>query len=212
MTVELKLPFSGKWFVLQGGDTVNVNHHMKLRSQWYGIDMMRVDGASGRSLHKETGSKSKKEDFYSWNESIISPATGEVIQVVDRFMDNELGTYDIKNPAGNYVAIKIKEEAYIFLGHLKKDSISVSIGDFVKAGDLIGKCGNSGNSDYPHIHMHMQDMASFNQGTGLNMTFTGIDIILSGKLFQNISSWPLIKGLFVSNSKESLDNSSNLVR
>src|SRR5436190_1218353 len=26
---ELSLPFRGRWFVMQGGDTLNVNHHMR---------------------------------------------------------------------------------------------------------------------------------------------------------------------------------------
>ena len=199
MAVELKLPASGTWFVVQGGDTLNVNHHMSLRAQWYGIDLMKVDGLGGRSLSQKNSKK--KEDFYSWDQSITSPSIGEVIQVVDGLPDNELGTKDKKNPAGNYVVIKTEEDAYIFLGHLKKNSIAVKVGDSLVIGDPIAKCGNSGNSDYPHIHMHMQDAAIFNQGTGLNMTFTELDINLSGKTFENVD-WPLIKGLFISNSGE----------
>lgn len=28
-----ELPFSGRWFVMHGGDTLNVNQHMRDRSQ-----------------------------------------------------------------------------------------------------------------------------------------------------------------------------------
>jgi hypothetical protein len=195
-TSEIKLPASGKWFVMQGGDTINVNHHMSLRAQWYGVDLMKVDGVGGRSLNK--GSGKKKEDFYSWDQPIISPTEGEVIQVVDGLPDNDLGTKDRQNPAGNYVVIKTKNEAYIFIGHLKKESVVVRAGDMLKIGDAIGKCGNSGNSDFPHIHIHMQDTPVFNEGTGMNITFTGLDIELSGKSFEDVD-WPLLQGLFISN-------------
>jgi hypothetical protein len=36
------------------------------------------------------------------------------------------------------------------------NSITVQIGDYVKVGDIIGKCGNSGYSPMPHIHIQVQ--------------------------------------------------------
>jgi hypothetical protein len=42
---DLTLPFQGRWFVAQGGDTPNVNHHMAVQAQWYGIDFAKVGGA-----------------------------------------------------------------------------------------------------------------------------------------------------------------------
>jgi hypothetical protein len=58
---ELHLPFSGRWFVMAGGDTPNVNHHMAVRAQWYAIDFMKVGGAEGRALTKTDGKT--LEDF-----------------------------------------------------------------------------------------------------------------------------------------------------
>src|SRR4051812_28931128 len=63
---ELSLPFKGRWFVMQGGDTLNVNHHMSVRAQWYAVDFMKVGGLSQRELAKTDGSTI--EDFYSWSE------------------------------------------------------------------------------------------------------------------------------------------------
>jgi len=39
---EYHLPFMGRWFVMQGGDTPNVNHHMDVVAQWYGLDHTHV--------------------------------------------------------------------------------------------------------------------------------------------------------------------------
>ena len=97
--------------------------------------------------------------------------------------------------------IETEDQNYIFIGHIMLDSITVKKGDLVSIGDLLGRCGNSGNSDFPHIHIHMQNSPTFNQGTGLNMTFTGVDVELSGQEFENVD-WPLIRGLFVSNNKK----------
>src|ERR1051325_8105153 len=63
-SLEFHLPFAGRWFVLQGGDSSNVNHHMKVRAQWYGIDFMKAGGPGERALSKPAAST--VEDFFSW--------------------------------------------------------------------------------------------------------------------------------------------------
>ena len=42
------------------------------------------------------------------------------------------------------------------MSHLKEGSIKVKKGDEVKKGDIIGNCGNSGRSPYPHLHFQVQ--------------------------------------------------------
>jgi hypothetical protein len=193
---ELHLPFSGRWFVMAGGDTLNVNHHMSVRAQWYAIDFMKVGGADGRSLNKSDGKM--LEDYYSWGEPVLSPVDGVIETVIDEFPDNLLGVRDTKNVGGNYVVIKVATDRYVFLCHFQKGSISVKSGEHVKVGQTIGKCGNSGNTYEPHIHMHMQDAPTFGGGTGQNLIFKSIDVELTGKKFTNVD-WPMICGLFVSN-------------
>ena len=68
-------------------------------------------------------------------------------------------------------------------------------GDQVAVGQPLGRCGNSGTSDFPHVHVHVQDTLGPG-ATGLNPVFQGIDVELTGKRFRNVN-WPLIRGLFV---------------
>jgi Peptidase family M23 len=191
----LRLPFEGRWFVGQGGDTANVNHHMALRPQWFGIDFVKVGGPSSRELG--TPKATRVEDFYSWGQPVLAPHAGEVVSVVNDLPDNPLGVKDANNPAGNYVSIKIAADRFVFLAHFQRGSIVVKSGDRVARGQVLGKCGNSGNSDLPHIHLHIQDQAAFNSGLGQMPVFEGIDVELSGKPFENVT-WPLTRGLFVS--------------
>ena len=65
---DMRLPFDAGWFVMQGGDTPNVNQHLAVRAQAYGIDFAKVGGPSGRELTR--GMPTRVEDFFSW-----SPAT-----------------------------------------------------------------------------------------------------------------------------------------
>ena len=189
-----RLPFEGRWFVAQGGDTLNVNQHMRVRAQWYGIDFAKVGGPSERALN--TGDGSKPEDFFSWGQTVVAPVGGTVVEVENALPDNPLGVRDTARVLGNHVVIKTADGDHVFLAHLQKGSVLVAAGAAVKAGDPLGKCGNSGNSDFPHVHMHVQNTADLATGQGKNVRFTGINVELSGKRFEH-ADWPLIRGLFV---------------
>ncbi|MEA3479103.1 MAG: M23 family metallopeptidase, partial [Bacteroidota bacterium] len=58
---------------------------------------------------------------------------------------------------GNTIIIKHAESLYSKLSHLKKDSFEVAKGDFIKKGDLLATCGNSGRSPKPHLHFQVQE-------------------------------------------------------
>lgn len=193
---ELQLPFAGRWFVAQGGDTLNVNQHMAVEAQAFGIDFAKVGGAGQRQLAADT--PTRVEDFFSWGEPVLAPADGTVVSAVNDRPDNPLGTKDEAQPAGNHVVIELSEGRYVFLAHMQRGSVVVKAGDTVRRGQRLGLCGNSGNSDFPHIHLHVQDTPELNQGRGLNSVFGPIDAELTGKQFSKVS-WPLIRGLFVAN-------------
>ena len=192
---NLRLPFRGRWFVLQGGDTPNVNQHMALRAQWFGIDFGKVGGPSGREL--APGEPRRSEDFYSWDEPVLSPAAGVVVAVENDQPDNPLGTKDPEHPAGNHVVIQTASERFVFVAHFRRGTVAVKVGDSVRPGDRLARCGNSGNSDFPHVHLHVQDARTLNAGNGLNPVFEHMNVELTGKSFEDVA-WPLIRGLFVS--------------
>ncbi len=187
------LPSRQPLFVLQGGDTPNVNHHMTVASQAFGVDFGVVGGASGREL-ASPGAR-RIEEFFCWDTPVVSPVSGQVVQVADSFPDNPLGTHDRANPLGNHVVIGSGGRFY-YLAHLRRGTVSVRTGDAVEAGREIGRCGNSGNSDFPHIHMHATASARFGEGMGINLLFGPIRAVLSGKVFEQVE-WPMLAGLWV---------------
>lgn len=195
---EYRLPFEGRWFVMAGGDTLNVNHHMVEISQWFGVDLMKTGGPTNRSITK--GSGQKLEDYYSWGQPVLSPVDGIVRKIHDGDPDNRIGASDKNNAFGNYVVIEASPKEFVYLAHFQKGSIAVKENEKIKAGKPLGKCGNSGNTSGPHIHIHVQSQLKRYSGRGQNITFKGISVLLSGKQFDQVD-WPLIKGLFVSPSK-----------
>ena len=195
MPLPLRLPFDGRWFVMQGGDTVNVNHHMAFEPQWYAVDFAKLGGSVDRELSRCTPSRCA--DFFGWEAEVLAPVDGTVVIVEDQWPDNELGVHDPSHPAGNHVVI-VHSNAFYWLAHFKRGSIAVRVGDQVRRAQPLGLCGNSGNSDFPHIHLHVSSSPRFTEGRGQNMVFGPIDVELTGSLFTNVS-WPLIRGVFVRN-------------
>ena len=92
------------------------------------------------------------------------------------------------NPAyvpGNTIIIKTANDEYLFLAHFKQHSIMVTQGQRVKQGDLLGLCGNSGNSSEPHLHFHIQNTENINIATGVKCYFN--EILVNGELRANYS-------------------------
>lgn len=58
--------------------------------------------------------------------------------------------------------------------HFKQHSIVVKEGLKVKQGQLLGLCGNSGNSSEPHLHFHIQNIEDMNYATGVKCYFDKI--------------------------------------
>lgn len=86
----------------------------------------------------------------------MAPADGIVVEVENSIEDNTpVGKMNEKQPLGNYVILDHDNTEFSYLVHFKYDSITVTEGDNVKQGGLLGLVGNSGNSSEPHIHFHV---------------------------------------------------------
>jgi murein DD-endopeptidase MepM/ murein hydrolase activator NlpD len=148
----LSLPFREEWTIFWGGDTKELNQHVGERPQKNAFDIGITD-SEGKS-YKTNGKKN--EDYYAFGKEIIAPCDGEVVEVVDGVRDNVPGKFNKVDVAGNYVLLKAAEGEYLFFAHFKNGSVRVKKGDKVKKGQMLGQCGNSGNSSEPHLHFHIQ--------------------------------------------------------
>lgn len=86
--------------------------------------------------------------------NILAAADGKVVYILDGLFDRETVS-DVSKGLGNYIAIKHPNDYFTYYAHLKKGSIDVKVGDEVKAGDVIGEVGSSGNSTDPHLHFEV---------------------------------------------------------
>ena len=151
------------WLAVEG--PLNTNHHRRALigfqgkifvPERYAVDWMRI-GESGK-LWKTDGTTN--EDFYCYNETLYAVADGVVVDVRDGIPDNvpvgaKPEVISVQNIAGNLVVLDIGNSHYAAYAHIIPGTITVKRGDRVKSGDVIGRLGNSGNSDAPHLHFQV---------------------------------------------------------
>ncbi len=172
----LCLPFEETWYVFWGGQTAEENYHAADRAQRGAFDFVIRDTA-GKSFR---GSGSKNEDYYAYGKTVLSPCDGTVVAAVDGIKDNEPGRMNPYYAPGNSVIIRTSEGEYVLIGHMIPHSITVREGEELHRGTPVAKCGNSGNSSEPHIHIHMQDREDMGRAEGIRMYFS--DIVVNGEM------------------------------
>lgn len=160
------MPISEEWFVFWGGTNEFSNYHYVYESQRYAYDLVMMH--DGKSYKDHT---MRNESYYAYGKDVLAPADGKVLQVVNHLRDNVLGEMDESQPAGNYVVLQHANEEYSFLAHFKHHSILVKKGDVVHQGDVIGHCGNSGNSSEPHIHFQVMDSSDYKDCKSIRIRF-----------------------------------------
>ena len=144
----LHLPFWGEWTVAQGHDGEHTH-----KGDWgKAFDFMLVDEKS--KTYSSNGLLC--ENYHCYNKPILAPADGFVEEIIDNIDDNEIGKVNTINNWGNTIIIRHLPGLYSQLSHLKKGSFKVAKGDYVKRGDLLANCGNSGRSPEPHLHFQVQ--------------------------------------------------------
>lgn len=155
-SVSVLPPFFGEWTVYQG---MNGTHTHK--PPWhYALDFHIIkDGRSYRNSGREL------EDYICYGLPVVSPVHGTVVRCQDNLDDNDPGDVDMFNSWGNFILIRLDTGLHVLLAHFKQHSIKVSEGERVKPGTLIARCGNSGRSPQPHLHMHIQTDARLGSAT-----------------------------------------------
>lgn len=169
---KMILPFNEEWTVFWGGDTKELNYHVEHPAQKNAFDLVITDD-KGKSY--KTDGKTN-EDYYAFGKDIIAPCDGEIVLVVDGIKDNIPGILNPIYIPGNTVIIKTANNEYIFLAHFKQNSIKVKLGQKVKQGQLLGQCGNSGNSSEAHLHFHIMNTEDMNTATGIKCYFESIQV------------------------------------
>lgn len=173
----MRLPFRDEWSVFWGGATEEQNYHVNTRNQRRAVDLVILD-AEGKS-HRGDGKVN--EDYYCYGKEVLAPVDGTIITVIDGVPDNAPGSMNSYSAVGNCIIIEHAAREFSVLAHLQPHTVKVKPGDKVKTGQLLGQCGNSGNSSEPHLHLHLQNTAALQDGTGFTPYFQKVRVTREGK-------------------------------
>jgi len=132
---------------------------MDIRKIWDGSDQTMI------------GDPKKNESYGCWAQPILSPIDGVVEEAVNGIPDNIPGEMNRDMKFGNYVKVRSDDGFVVVMCHFKNDSIATRSGQRVKAGDLLGLCGNSGRSTEPHLHLHVQSKIEMEKSVALRAVF-----------------------------------------
>jgi hypothetical protein len=186
-------PLRGVWFV-GNGPSLHTGHRWAVPEE-FALDIAKL-GGDGLS-HKGHGTKF--EDYYDYGAEVLAAADGRVVGMANdqpedpaamqqpnesqeayfARLQKEQGERLAKGLTaitGNYVMIDHGKNEYSLYAHLQPGSVRVHVGDEVKAGDVIGKLGSSGNSTEPHLHFHVCNKPDPLMCTGIPVNFGNVTI------------------------------------
>jgi murein DD-endopeptidase MepM/ murein hydrolase activator NlpD len=186
-------PLRGIWYVGYGA-SLHTGHRWAIPEE-FALDIAKI-GESGLS-HKGDGTRF--DDYYAYGADVLAAADGHVISAAndqpedpsamqrpDETQEAYFGRLQkeqgerlakgLKAITGNYVMIDHGKNEYSLYAHLQPGSVRVEVGAQVKAGDVIGKLGSSGNSTEPHLHFHVCDKSEPLMCAGIPVNFSNVTI------------------------------------
>lgn len=187
--VVLDLPFRGRWRTEMSPARRVPSHGTTLFGMSHAIDFVAVDprGRSARRGWRSLVATEPPERFIGFGAELLAPAAGEVLLVHDGEPDHEarrspfaLLPYALTQAsrvreghhalAGNHVVLGLGDHVVV-LAHLRQGSVRVRVGQTVVTGQVLGECGNSGNSTEPHLHLQVSDTTEWGRAQGVPLTF-----------------------------------------
>ncbi|WP_203136789.1 M23 family metallopeptidase [Microbacterium sp. JZ31] len=186
--LDLAYPFAGRWLVQNSPADRVPSHGTTLLATSYAIDFVPVE-AGARTAPIRPSSLVRPEAperFPGFGRPILSPVDGVVIAARDAEPDHPAfrGIPSIAYAltqrrriaagwvalAGNHVLIE-RDGIVVALCHLRQGGVDVRVGQRVVPGDAIGRCGNSGNSTEPHLHLQAMDSREPEGARAVPITF-----------------------------------------
>jgi hypothetical protein len=182
--IRLRFPFDkGVYYALEGGDSSVsrfMNYHFAgsshkrrgvNRSMRYAVDLVKLDS---RGCFADGLLPVRTSAYWIFGQRVLSPCDGKVVHVQDGLPDER--PFGGKHPynVGNHIVIETCG-INVILGHLESGTITVRSGDAVGSGRELARVGNSGLTEFPHLHIQASKTMGDTvwSGQGVPMLFDG---------------------------------------
>lgn len=185
-------PVRGRWLGLNSPTSTIPSHGVRAYGQTYAIDIVAEPVDEPRPQFGGLMMRSIRE-YPAFGRPVYAMIDGQVVRASGwrrdhRARSNPWGFVymmiegiirEIGGPGfvvGNHVTIRSDDGVYATVAHLQRGSLTARAGDRVTAGEIIGRCGNSGNTSEPHVHAQLMDRASLWTAHGLPMAFSAVTL------------------------------------
>jgi Peptidase family M23 len=191
--IVLARPFKGDGWVDGNGCCLEIGPHRFVTnpmngtldpSEQFAIDWIKIN-SHGKAFR---GDGKKPEQWLCYGTELLAVAAGTVVEVMRDLPDEPPGkapsNLTVPQIAGNHVLLDLGNGQYAMYAHMAPQSVTVHVGDRVKAGDKLGLLGNSGNTTGPHLHFQISDRPSILDTTSLPFVFD--NMVLQNRTSANL--------------------------
>lgn len=204
--VEVVPPVTGRWTALNSPADKVPSHGTHVYGQTYAIDIVAEPGA-GDELADRPPFRwvwpvfRRNRAFPAFGVPLLAVADATVVRASDGQRDhlsrNSLpalaylmlvegairSILGVHRVFGNHVILDLGDGTYAAYAHVRRGSLLVKAGDTVRAGQEIGRVGNSGNSSEPHLHLQLMDGPDLDAARGVPFTWRGVGVPAGGEPF-----------------------------
>ncbi|MCF2126704.1 M23 family metallopeptidase [Strepomyces sp. STD 3.1] len=204
--VEVGPPVTGRWSALNSPADRTPSHGIHAYGQTFAIDLVAEPKPGARPGFRVLWPIARRNrDFPAFGAPLLAVADGTVVRVSDTQRDHlsrnslpgllylmilegsvrELA--GVRRIVGNHVVIDLGDGIHALYAHVQRGSLAVREGDRVTAGQVLGRCGNSGNSTEPHVHFQLMDGPDPDTARGIPFTWHDIGVPRNGEVFETPS-------------------------
>ncbi|MFF7010352.1 M23 family metallopeptidase [Streptomyces fimicarius] len=205
--VEVGPPVTGRWTALNSPADKVPSHGTHVYGQTYAIDIV-ADPETGEGEPPARPAFRWLWPFFRRNRAfpafgapLLAVADATVVRASDGRRDhlsrtslpallylmliegNVRSIIGVHRIIGNHVVLDLGDSTYAVYAHLQRGSLRVRPGDRVRAGQRLGRVGNSGNTTEPHLHFHLMDGPDPDSARGVPFTWRGVGVPANGETF-----------------------------
>jgi hypothetical protein len=177
--IVIRPPLKGKgWLATTACCQPNLHRDLRVAIDGVRIETAEtfaVDWAKVENDRLFDGDGKRAEQYYGFGEDVLAVADGTVVYTHDGMPDETPSVLMVPKSksdyGGNNVMLEITPNVFAWYAHLRWGSLTVKVGDAVKAGTPIAKLGNSGPSEGPHLHFGLLNKPDPIAGRSLPFVF-----------------------------------------
>ncbi|MFD5162612.1 M23 family metallopeptidase [Streptomyces hawaiiensis] len=201
--LEVAPPVTGRWSALNSPAERTPSHGVHAHGQTYAIDILAEPEPGARPAFAWLWPLARRpQDFPAFGAPILAVADATVVRAADGQRDHlsrtsllgllylmlvEGSVREIRGVhriLGNHLVLDLGDGTHAAYAHLRRGSLTVREGDRVRAGQVLARCGNSGNSSEPHLHFQLMDGSDPDAARGVPFTWQGIGVPRNGEIFE----------------------------